>query len=99
MGPPARSTPWPAPRRRPRRGPGRGSARTSPPAISPLRHGTKGLRDSIRRPVLRRVLLIGALAACAHGPRAGDVQDLKKAGDAFHKRARWRDWRGLAELV
>lgn len=37
------------------------------------------------------------LAACAHDK--GDIEALKPAAEKFHQRARWKDFRGCAELI
>lgn len=39
-----------------------------------------------------------ALTACATVPR-GDVEELKPAIEAFHQRARWKDFRGASDLI
>lgn len=39
-----------------------------------------------------------ALTACATVPK-GDVEELKPTVEVFHQRARWKDFRGAAELV
>jgi hypothetical protein len=44
-------------------------------------------------------LLLCVLVACAHGPRGASPETLKHAAEELHQRARWRDWRGVAELV
>lgn len=47
----------------------------------------------------RALALIFALqlAACAHDK--GDLEALKPAAEKFHQRARWKDFRGAAELI
>ncbi len=40
-----------------------------------------------------------ALSACATVPRSGGLETLKPAVETFHKRARWKDIRGLVDLV
>jgi hypothetical protein len=39
-----------------------------------------------------------SLTACATVPR-GDVEELKPTIEAFHQRARWKDFRGAADLL
>ncbi len=43
-------------------------------------------------------LAVCAPAACAHSA-ANRMDSLRRAADTFHQRARWRDFRGAAELV
>jgi hypothetical protein len=45
------------------------------------------------------LLLLCVLVACAHSPRGASTETLKHAAEELHQRARWRDWRGVAELV
>jgi hypothetical protein len=41
------------------------------------------------------------LAACAHAPAAPapDPESIRSAVEAFHRRARWKDFRGAADLI
>ncbi|MFO0594041.1 MAG: hypothetical protein U0228_02020 [Myxococcaceae bacterium] len=54
---------------------------------------------SLRRPlVLPVVFAVLTAIGCATVPR-GDVEELKPTIESFHQRARWKDFRGCAELV
>ncbi|MFN0062135.1 MAG: hypothetical protein ACKVPX_06440 [Myxococcaceae bacterium] len=44
-------------------------------------------------------LLSIGLWGCAHLSGGGPSADIKAAADEFHKRARWRDFIGVSELV
>lgn len=46
-----------------------------------------------------RVVICLAFASCATLKNGGDLEALKPAVETFHQRARWRDYRGAAELV
>ena len=43
--------------------------------------------------------LLSLTLACAHVPKGGNAESLKKAAEAFHSRARWKDFRGAGELI
>ena len=45
------------------------------------------------------VLLLSFLPACAAWRARPDVEELKPAIEAFHQRARWKDFRGAADLL
>lgn len=45
------------------------------------------------------VLLLSTLSACAAWRARPDVEELKPAIEAFHQRARWKDFRGAADLL
>jgi hypothetical protein len=45
------------------------------------------------------VLLLSMLQACAGWRARPDVEELKPTIEAFHQRARWKDFRGAAELL
>lgn len=44
------------------------------------------------------LVLACALTACAH-PQKGALESLRFAAETFHQRARWRDFRGAAQLI
>ena len=45
------------------------------------------------------VLLLSMLPACAAWRARPDVEELKPAIELFHQRARWKDFRGAADLL
>jgi hypothetical protein len=51
----------------------------------------------VARPLLLS-LLVCLLGACAHST-ANRLEALRRSADTFHQRARWRDFRGAAELI
>jgi hypothetical protein len=50
------------------------------------------------RPLVMTLALF-ALAACATLRNKPDVDELKPTIEAFHQRARWKDFRGAADLI
>ncbi|MDX2010964.1 MAG: hypothetical protein SFW67_12265 [Myxococcaceae bacterium] len=46
-----------------------------------------------------QVLACAALSACATMRNKPDVEELKPTIEAFHQRARWKDFRGAADLI
>ena len=53
------------------------------------------------RTALPHLLCLWLLASCAHTPAkpVPDPQSIRAAVEAFHRRARWKDFRGAAELI
>ncbi len=45
------------------------------------------------------MVLLSILSSCAAWRARPDVEELKPAIEAFHQRARWKDFRGAAELL
>lgn len=45
------------------------------------------------------LVLLSTLCACAAWRARPDVEELKPAIEAFHQRARWKDFRGAADLL
>ena len=45
------------------------------------------------------LLLLAAVAGCAHGPASAALATLKPAAEAFHRSIRWRDFRGAEDLI
>ncbi len=53
------------------------------------------------RPALPHLLCLWLLAACAHTPArpTPDPESIRATTEAFHRRVRWKDFRGAADLL